>query len=168
MKQLYLIRHAKSSWKDPFQPDFERPLKKRGVHDARIMGKLLKKNYPLPDVLFSSPAQRTRQTALLLAESASIPDKNLQFNPSLYEARLTDLLAFIQKQPNTIERMAVVGHNPSLTELANLLTQNISVQNIPTCGIWIIQFPEKTWQHIDEDSGQFVAFEYPKKYYHKA
>ncbi|GIV39146.1 MAG: phosphohistidine phosphatase SixA [Thermonema sp.] len=167
MKYLYLIRHAKSSWKEPLLPDFQRPLKKRGIRDAKFMGKWLKRNKHIPDIIISSPAVRARQTAELLAEQMDMPLTRLHFDESIYEAHLADLLSIVNNQKAEMKAMALIGHNPVLTDFANLLTQNVHLQNIPTCGIWAVQFRVEHWQDIQEDSGQFLFFEYPKKHYEK-
>jgi phosphohistidine phosphatase len=167
MKYLYIIRHAKSSWEEPLLPDFQRPLKKRGMRDAKFMGKWLKKNKHVPEVIVSSPAIRARQTAELLAGAMNLPLTALHFDDSIYNAQLADLFSIVTRQKAEIHAMALIGHNPALTDFANLLTQNVHLQNLPTCGIWAVQFRVKRWEDIQEDSGQFLFFEYPKKHHDK-
>lgn len=167
MKYLYIIRHAKSSWKKPLLPDFQRPLKKRGIRDAKFMGKWLRKHKHIPDVIVSSPAVRARQTAELIAGEIKIPLTSLHFDDSIYDAHLADLFSIVTGQKADICSLALIGHNPVLTDFANLLTQNVHLQNIPTCGIWAVQFRVERWSDIQEDCGQFLFFEYPKKYYEK-
>ena len=79
MKTIILVRHAKSSWKNPRLDDFERPLNKRGRRDAPLMGEKLKERQILPDLILASPAKRARKTADLIAKAIGYPRKNIQF-----------------------------------------------------------------------------------------
>ena len=79
MKTLYLVRHAKSSWKYPNLDDFERPLNKRGRKNAPFMGRILKKLKAVPDLVISSPANRAATTARIIADMIDYPLEKIQF-----------------------------------------------------------------------------------------
>ena len=85
MKTLYLVRHAKSSWKYPNLDDFERPLNKRGRKSAPFMGKILKKLKVAPDLIISSPANRTAMTARIIADMINYPLEKIRYSESIYE-----------------------------------------------------------------------------------
>ena len=85
MKKLYIIRHAKSSWKDLMLSDFERPLNKRGNSDAPLMGKVLKKRGIFPHAILSSPANRAKTTAEIIAKEISF-HQPIIYNKNIYEA----------------------------------------------------------------------------------
>ena len=78
MKTIILVRHAKSSWKDPGLDDFDRPLNKRGKRNAPFMGGKLKKRDILPDLVLSSPAKRAKKTAIAVAKALGYPKKEIK------------------------------------------------------------------------------------------
>ena len=119
MKQarLTLLRHAKSDWNTDAARDFDRPLAGRGRKDAPTMGKWLKKNDFIPDIILCSPALRTRQTLEIVNGKLGVKDKNIFFEDSIYEASLADLLAVIEKYSHSNSNILLIGHNPGLDEL---------------------------------------------------
>jgi phosphohistidine phosphatase len=163
MKKLYLIRHAKSSWSNPGLSDFERPLNKRGLKDADRMGKVLKRILPHPDCVLTSSARRAQETAEILADKIGFPIKKVIVEERIYGAAVHDLLEIITELDDKLKTVVLFGHNPGMTNLANLLN-DIETDNIPTCGIFVIEFQTKHWRKIAEKTGTFLAFEYPKKY----
>jgi phosphohistidine phosphatase len=163
VKSLYLVRHAKSSWKDISLQDFDRPLNKRGFADAPFMAEVLKQKDVKLDAIICSPAMRTKTTAELIAPYLGFPMKNIVYHKQMYETSEKTLLKLLKEIPNTINNLMFVGHNPSLTALANLLADSY-VYNIPTTGIYAIQFDCLAWDNIGNTKGEFMFFEYPKKY----
>ncbi|TPM34087.1 histidine phosphatase family protein [Mesorhizobium sp. B2-2-2] len=120
MKQLLLLRHAKSSWDDPNLPDFDRPLAGRGLKSARLIGRELAARGWLPDRALVSPALRTRETWRLVdAELPAHP--RVAFSDALYEASATDILGQIRHVDSSNDSLLVVGHNPGLQDLAKQL-----------------------------------------------
>jgi phosphohistidine phosphatase len=163
VKNLYLLRHAKSSWKNVLLKDFDRPLNKRGLQDAPFMAEILQKAAIKPDLIISSTALRTVTTAEIFAQGLSYDLKNIVFDKRIYEASEKTLLKILKEIKPSIENVVLIGHNPNLTELANLLTDSY-VYNIPTSGVYAIRFAFDSWEHIGEQKGDFVFFEYPKKH----
>lgn len=163
MKQLILIRHAKSSWKNPDLADFDRPLNKRGLRDAPLMGEKLASQGYVPDFMISSPAARARQTTQLLAEKLGFPPAKIEWQPQIYEANVANLLSVINGIPDACNRAALVGHNPGLTSLCYVLTQH-DVQNIPTCGIVVVGLKLQTWREVAPKCGEFVLFDFNKRH----
>jgi phosphohistidine phosphatase len=161
MKRLYLIRHAKSSWDDPDLADFERPLNKRGKEDAPVLGKRLKKSKVKLDLVLSSPAKRALKTAKIIAKELGFPKKQIVTDEFLYNASVSTLLNVIQNIDDTFQQVMLVGHNPGLTDLAQYLT-NVQIDNIPTCGVFCMDFDHPSWQEVAEGKGKFVFFNYPK------
>ena len=162
-KQLYLIRHAKSSWKNPNLPDFERPLNKRGERDAPLMGERLYKQKIKPDLIISSPAKRAVRTAQIIADKISYPLENIVKDERIYEAGTTRLFEIIKEIDHQIQLLFLVGHNPGLTLLAKALTR-FPYENIPTCGIVSISFETKGWSEITYGTGMIKFFDIPKKH----
>lgn len=120
MKQLLLLRHAKSSWDDPGLGDFDRPLAERGVKTARLMGRELAARDWLPDLALVSSALRTRDTWRLVAAELPVHPR-VAFAEALYDASPEDILSQIRKPGLSSNCLAVVGHNPGLEELAKRL-----------------------------------------------
>lgn len=162
MKKLFLIRHAKSSWEDFGLDDFDRPLNNRGEKDAPFMGKLLKKKKPRPDLIISSPALRTKQTAQIMAKEIGY-DEKIVFDKTIYEAPLSNLKRAINNIDNSFNSIVFVGHNPGLHELAQDLC-DIDVDNIPTCAIVEIEFDVDSWDKVSKKNAKLISYEYPKKY----
>jgi len=162
MKTLYLIRHAKSSWKDPRLTDFDRPLNKRGKRDAPFMGDVLNDKKIYPDLIISSPAKRAKKTAAEIANKIGFPIKKISFNDEIYEASISTLIDLLKKMNDKYESVMIFGHNPGLTVLNNHIS-NFYIENIPTCGIVALKFNKK-WSEIDKNSCEHLFFEHPKMY----
>ena len=160
MKILYLVRHAKSSWKHPELSDIERPLNKRGKRDAPIIGNLLKEKGVKPDILISSPAVRARKTTAVIAEIIDFPKNKILFDENIYEASSSELINIIHRFDNIYNSIMMFGHNPGFTMLNNYLTDHY-IDNIPTCGVVGIQF-SSSWKSVQSGSGKPLFFIYPK------
>jgi len=164
MKTVYLIRHAKSSWKDPSLDDIDRPLNKRGLRDAPFMAKLLKGRGVDPDRLLSSPAKRAQLTTAYFAEAFGVAPSGIEIRQEIYEAFPEDIMKLIQSLPDELATVLIFGHNPTFTSLANKFTEEY-IANIPTCGIVHLQADTASWKQFDERSGRVRAFYYPKQYF---
>ena len=162
MKRLTLVRHAKSSWKDPELSDFDRPLNKRGKHDAPLTGKRLAARGLRPEFIVSSPARRARRTAKLIARELELPDDRLILETEIYDAEAEVLLKVVRALDERWEHVLLVGHNPGLTELGNLLA-DCGIENIPTCGVLCLDFDTGDWKSLGPRSGTLVFYDTPKK-----
>ncbi len=164
MKIVYLIRHAKSSWKDMSLKDIDRPLNKRGKRDAPFMGNLLKEQGVMPDMLISSPANRAYTTACHFAEALGIPKAEIIQEPRIYEAWTADILEIIQQQPEDRQTIFLFGHNPTFTSFANSFTKNY-IDNVPTCGIVRIDAEIDHWKAFSEQTAKVISFQFPKQHF---
>lgn len=162
MKTLFVVRHAKSSWKEASLNDFDRPLNKRGKHDAPEMGKRLKRAQVKPDLIISSPAKRALDTAEIIAKEVGYPEGSIRKIDTIYEASLSDLIALIHALDDRYDTILLVGHNPGLTYLLNHLSGE-HVQNLPTCGIYGLSFEVDSWKKIVRHSGRVVFADSPKR-----
>ena len=162
MKTLYIVRHAKSSWKEMNMPDFERPLNPRGKQDAPLMGRRLASFGICPDYLVSSSAKRALATANLLAAELGYPVPRIVQDRELYLAEPGYLLDTIRGFDNQHGSAMLLGHNPGLTTLANHLG-DLPADNIPTCGVYCIDFEVREWRDCGREKGRCRFFEYPKK-----
>ncbi len=161
MKILTLVRHAKSSWKDSRLSDGERPLNKRGEHDAPMMAERIKDHGIRPSLIISSPAARAWTTARLIAEKISYPTEFLQRENKLYLASLDDLLGVVVAQDNGFNSVLVVGHNPGLTNFANFLSPGLT-DNLPTAGVVSVQFDRDDWSLYEQPATELLVHDYPK------
>jgi phosphohistidine phosphatase len=161
MKQLLIVRHAKSDWTSGAQKDFERPLNKRGFRDAPEMAGRLLSQHLIPQLLVSSPALRAYTTATIFAETFNIHTKEIKTEPLIYEASAGALLHIINAFDNKYNFIALFGHNPGITNLAiNLCSTD--VYDIPTCGMILIEFPFDDWKMISKDTGEQLLYDFPK------
>ncbi|MBU1669119.1 histidine phosphatase family protein [bacterium] len=165
MKKLYLIRHAKSSWNDLNLDDFDRPLNKRGKHDAKLMAERLKSKKIKPDLIIASPAKRASITANTIAKKIGYDLGNIDFQETVYEASLSDLLTVLKSIDNKNDVVFLIGHNPSLNSLLDYLVERHDIENIVTTGMVEIELDVERWNEITKNSGKVVLFEFPKKYY---
>ncbi len=150
MKTLLLMRHAKSSWKDPLSDDHLRPLNRRGTRDAPRMGRLLKAEKLVPDVIVGSSARRARDTAEMVADKAGFKGK-IDFTDRLYDSDVKDHCAVIAGFPSAAGIALLVGHNPCLEELLEYLTG--SDAHLPTAAIARIEFSIKGWAELKRQTG---------------
>jgi phosphohistidine phosphatase len=162
MKHLLLFRHAKSSWNDEGVLDFARTLAARGERDAPEMGARLRGRGIAVDLVLASPAARAKRTAALVAAPLGYAEQRIAFAPELYLASPAALLQAIGRQPDSVATLLVVGHNPGLTELANLLVAELNLDNLPTAGIVAIDCETEHWGTIGTAPRTLVFYDFPK------
>lgn len=161
MKQLIIVRHAKSDWGDFNLKDFDRPLNHRGHKNAPEMAERLVSKDIKPDAIVSSPALRAITTAKYFASGWSLNADQLTTKANIYEANTKTLLNVINGLDDQFNTIALFGHNPGLTDLLNYLTDEY-IANMPTCSVAIIEFPFDEWKLISGDTGKLILFDFPK------
>ena len=149
MKTLLILRHAKSSWKHPGLADHIRPLNKRGQASASRMGQLLYEEDLVPDVILCSPALRAVDTANLVAEACGFDGEMIRSN-DLYPGWPEDYLDLLRSLTDAIEIAMVVGHNPGLEALLELLTDES--EHLPTAAIALVRLPINRWSELKEET----------------
>jgi len=162
MKTLLLIRHAKSSWDDASQADFDRPLNTRGTRDAEAMAKRLAAQVKKIDVFFSSPAKRAKTTARQFVETFKAGKDQLVLEDGLYLAPESFFYSFISGTDNRYNTIAVFAHNPGITEFANSLATAVKTDNIPTCGIFAVTIDTGNWNDFASAGKELLFYDYPK------
>ncbi|MGA1603011.1 MAG: SixA phosphatase family protein [Prochlorothrix sp.] len=150
-KQLILFRHGKSNWDADYATDLDRPLAKRGIKAAKAMGKLLRQADHVPQVVRSSPAVRARTTAEL-AHKAGDWDCLLTLAPELYETTPDRMLTYLKTVPDSIDRLLLVGHEPTWSELTLLLMGGGQVQ-VPTAALVGLELAIGEWGAIEPGCG---------------
>ena len=160
-KELLLVRHAKSSWDDPYLDDHDRPLNERGLRNAPEMGKRLQGRGIRTDAWISSTALRAITTAEIIAEKIGFPQDQIQRSKDLYHASATELQEFIAGLDDAIGSAILFGHNPGMTSLvANLY--GLPIDNLPTCGVVHLQFNENIWSAVSSAPPARAYFDFPK------
>ena len=162
VKQLILVRHAKSDWGDPALGDHERPLNKRGQRNAPEMGERFAKREVHPDRIYTSSALRARTTAKIIAEALDYPAEDIEQVEGLYHAGVDTWLDFISGLEDSLSCVMCFGHNPGLTELAHF-EFGCELSNIPTCGVLTLNFAADHWAKVPGTQPDQVDFDYPKK-----
>jgi len=164
MKTLLLIRHAKSSWKDEKLPDRERPLNTRGKIDAPLMGQILFEKNIIPDLVLSSTAKRAKKTAQkIFFDIYGFMESQIHLTDDRYFTGVLFHMLIINTLLDKKNTVALVGHNPDFVDLIDFLT-NESVQEMPTSGVYCLDFDVNSWKEVKENTGKVRFFEYPKKY----
>ncbi len=165
MKQLYLARHAKSAWDTQAPNDFSRPLSKRGVKDAKRMGKRLAELEWNPQLILCSPAQRTRQTCDLLYRYAKL-DADIQWKDELYAASTSALVKLLAHTPESISSVMMIAHNPAiewlLLDLCNDVPAQANGKIVTTANIAKINWQD-SWSNLQLGSGELVDLLRPKE-----
>lgn len=161
LKQLYLIRHAKSSWADSTLNDFDRPLNGRGKRDGPVMAERLRSLNLIPDVMISSSAKRAQKTAKYIAKGVGYGKKEIVYNEALYLGSLAFHLKLLESLAHRYNSLFLVGHNHTITELGEFLTGQY-LGNVPTSGIVAIHYDGKEGFTPTPGSGTLQFFDYPK------
>ncbi len=166
MKRVYLLRHAKSSWKDGSLPDRERPLAGRGKRGAKAMARHLEAERIRPDLVLCSSARRTRET-LELVKGAWGDGVETKVDEALYGASEPELLAHLKALPEEVGSVMLIGHNPGLEDLALALASDGAGlarmrEKYPTAALATIDLPAKRWSTVRRRSGELVGFVGPK------
>lgn len=160
-KQLLLVRHGKSDRGFQQIKDFDRPLNHKGNKNAICMAEKFLKKDTLPSLLVSSPAIRALSTAQHFSRVWDIPQEAIQEEMSVYEAGTRDLLDVVCKLPDEHEMIALFGHNPSITNFANYVS-DAKISNIPTAGAVLISFDADHWAEVSIHTGTMLLFDFPK------
>jgi phosphohistidine phosphatase len=161
MKSLFLIRHAKSSWDNPMQNDFDRPLNARGLKDAPMMAERLLDRKLKIDAFFSSPAVRAKQTCLLFMQAFKASETSIQLQSQLYLAEPEVFMQSIINFPASISSAAIFSHNNGITAFANTLTST-SIDDMPTCSVFALKADIENWKDFAKAKKEFWFFDYPK------
>lgn len=159
MKTLYLLRHAKSSWKNETLLDIERPLNKRGRKAAETIGAFLKKKKIVPDLVLCSTAVRARQTTEIVLDVAKLsPD--IHFEDGIYEADPTRLLELVRQIEKSKKAVLLVGHNPGLEEFLEFLTGKSERMSTATLAKIVLRVTN--WANVNAQKGTMEWLQKPK------
>ncbi|MEQ1797824.1 MAG: histidine phosphatase family protein [Lacibacter sp.] len=161
MKTLLLVRHAKSSWEEPGQKDFDRPLNERGLKDAPMMAKRLLARKVKVDVFISSTAKRAKKTCELFMKEFDADPDTMVPQPKLYLAEPDAFIEVIRKIDEAVDHAIIFSHNNGITDFANQVT-TARIDDMPTCSVFAIKFKTKSWADFEQAEKEFWFFDYPK------
>ena len=156
MKNLILIRHAKSSWDAPID-DKQRFLSTRGVKDAHLISQHIDTLIPKTNLIWSSDAKRASETAIIFAQNLNWPLESIIFKEDLYTFDCTKLEKEIKKCADEYENLILFGHNEAITEFVNKFG-DVFIDNVPTTGFISISFPEDSWTKIKNGKTATILF----------
>ena len=162
MKTLYLVRHAKSDWKNPHCGDFDRPLNERGLKSAPFIAGLLKEKKVHPELVMASPANRALTTAEIFCEILGYPKELIQQRIEIYEDGAGNLLKIVQHLPDSSNTVMLFGHNPTMTEFSTLLSGKL-IDSMKTCSVNCIAMDIESWKDAASNTGKLVWHEVPGK-----
>ena len=164
MKTVYLLRHAKSSWKDDGLDDIDRPLSKRGRAAAKAMRRYLAEKKLLPAQVLCSPARRTRDT-LAVVQGAFATAVPIRFEKGIYMAEPQTLLRRLKRLGDSLGSVMIVGHNPGLQQLALILSEGRDSEarrdlavKFPTCALAVIGSDTGHWSELEIGGASLEAF----------
>ncbi|MBM3403958.1 MAG: hypothetical protein FJY10_03610 [Bacteroidetes bacterium] len=162
MKELFLVRHAKSSWEDVANSDFERPLLEKGIKRMRkVIDVLLEKQVKI-DLLITSPAKRTYETSLIIANQFGITEDEIRQEKMLYEGSVADYEDLFYDLSDHINTLMIVGHNPSITMFANRFLER-KIDYLPTAGVVGITFKTDQWESVFSSPSEISLIIIPKQ-----
>jgi phosphohistidine phosphatase len=164
MKQLIILRHAKSSWENAALTDFDRTLNQRGIADVTTMAQRLQERKIAIDVFIASTARRARTTAELFIQAMQEATPTLLLSEKLYQASAATLLQAVKAINDQYQTAAIVAHNPGITNFVNALTTNLQTDNMPTCGMFGINITTTHWREFEAAEKTFLFYDYPKNF----
>lgn len=156
MKQLVLVRHAKSSWEHDVN-DAQRPLKMRGFNDAALVSKSFGNHVIIPEIIFTSPANRALTTCKIFMKNLGFDDNNLQIKEELYDFGGQNVIDFMKNMDNSYETVMIFGHNHAFTSICNIFGDQF-IDNLPTSGLVVIDFDVSDWHKIKKGFTKLTIF----------
>ena len=159
MKRLMILRHAKSDWYAGASSDHARPLNRRGTAAAITMGKVLARMGETPELIYSSSAQRAKETAMLAADSGSWGCELVEHD-DLYGTSPAGALEVASTAPDDIYSLMLVGHEPTWSYLVHSLTG--AEVDIKTATVAAVDLSISRWTDASRSSGSLVFLLQPR------
>ncbi|WP_299324330.1 histidine phosphatase family protein [uncultured Maribacter sp.] len=159
MKNLFLMRHGKSSW-ELNVGDEDRALLQRGIFDARLVGEEISKLNLKIDYVYTSPANRAFHTCMICLRIINYPLENCSVDADLYDFSGNQVFQFIKNLDDDLDNVLLFGHNHTFTHLANSMGDK-HIDNVPTSGFVHLQFNENTWANVNK--GSTIQTIFPKQ-----
>lgn len=158
MKQLILIRHAKSSWDLPIK-DFDRPLSTKGIQNAHLVSDTVINYLPETFIIWSSAAKRAVETAIIFTQNFNCPIESIMFKEELYTFDMNKLEHSIKNCNDQFDNLILFGHNEAITNFVNKFG-SVYIENVSTSGFVSISFDTDSWTNITK--GETIKVLFPK------
>jgi phosphohistidine phosphatase len=163
-RYLIIMRHAKTEVAAPQQRDFDRNLVARGIADAQTMGEQLKVAGIKPDCIIASSAQRTQQTATIVASCLAYPTDNIIHAPELYLCSANDIETEVVALSDDVQAAMIIGHNPGISEFIFETDSHILSTEMDTAGLVVLSISCAHWSDFPKAKKKLELYDYPKKY----
>jgi phosphohistidine phosphatase len=161
IRNIIVVRHAKSDWENNGISDHERPLNTRGRRDIPLMASYLIQHYPSIDFVLSSDSLRTKETIEGL-QKYGYNLSNITYTNNLYLASEDKIIDEIVGIDNAHSNILICGHNPGLSEFVQNFC-SLDFMDMPSLGAIYIEVDIDSWDDIYTSKGNIVRFDYPKK-----
>jgi len=166
-KQLFVLRHAKSSWEDPGLDDHDRPLAPRGRRAVKLLGQHIHDSGITPDLVLCSSSRRTLETLECVA-----PGGEVLIEPELYAASASEIIERLRQVPDEVGSVMVIGHNPASQTLVLRLVGDDPAgsdgsylsdvqRKFPTGALATLSF-NCAWSELAPGRAQLAAYVRPK------
>lgn len=156
MKNLIIVRHAKSSWYAPVN-DKDRSLSKRGISDAHLVSSHIIQYLPKTFIIWSSTAKRASETAVIFTQNIGCPVESIVFMDELYTFECRELEKIIKTCNDSYDCVILFGHNEAITDFVNKFT-DVFIDNVPTSGFVSINFDINSWEDINKGEIKKMVF----------
>lgn len=156
MKNLIIVRHAKSSWDAPLR-DIDRPLQNRGIQDAHLVSSKINESLPKTFMIWSSPAKRASETAVIFAQNISYPIESIVYKDDLYTFDERQLEKTVRSCSDDYDNVILFGHNEAITNFVNKFG-DIFIDNVTTSGVVSLTFDTDNWNDIGKGRTRKVIF----------
>jgi len=166
MKEILLLRHAKSSWDNELIEDFDRPLKEKGKKDALVMAEYIKQSDLIPEYIICSEAIRTKETLDIILQKINFSSNiKISYTRKIYEADVSDILQLISETDNKFNRIMLIGHNPGMERtVVELTKKEFPFPKFSTCGLAYLKSNINDWKEIKIGKTELVLFKNPKMF----
>lgn len=154
MKSIILVRHGKSSWEFDLS-DALRPLKTRGISDAKLVANQFIDNHELPDYIYSSPAVRAFSTCKIFLDVFNLSEDSVSVKEELYDFGGENVANFIKRLPNNYNLVMIFGHNHAFTSIANIFGDKF-IDNLPTSGLIKLNFDISDWKDFKKGTTELI------------
>lgn len=161
MKELLIVRHANASLNFKSLKDFDRTLNPKGENESKLMAKQLLNSNFYPDCIISSGANRAFSTSKIIAKKINFSINEIKINDDIYYSSNEDIIEIVHNIPNEYSSIMLVGHNPTLHYLSQMLSGE-NIISFPTCSMYCISFDVDNWNHAID--GKKMFFMYPSMF----
>jgi phosphohistidine phosphatase len=159
-KHLYLLRHGQSSEKQMGETDKERELSSQGTRESLLVGSYLLKEKVSLDAIITSTATRAKTSAGLIADALKADTEKIVLNEELFQASPRTFLDLINQLDDSLDHVMCIGHNPTITHVAEYITK-AAIGDLVPAGLAVIRFNFNEWRNVSGGNGELVSYIYP-------